>query len=61
MGNPPKKEPHDDPKIGGSVITIEDQDFVYGEISLAMYNYFKQQKEEKSEETSKEIPSKTGV
>lgn len=45
MGNPPKKEPHADPKIWWSVIEIEGQEFTYGEISLAMYNYFKQQKE----------------
>jgi hypothetical protein len=26
------------------VIKIDDQEFVYGEISLAMYNYLKQKK-----------------
>ena len=44
MWNPLKKVPHEDPKIWGSVIKIDDQEFVYGEISLAMYNYLKQKK-----------------
>jgi hypothetical protein len=30
MGNHPKKQPHADPEIGGSVIKIQDQRYVYG-------------------------------
>jgi hypothetical protein len=41
MGNHPNKQPHANPKIGGSVIWIDDHKYVYGGISLAMYRYLK--------------------
>lgn len=46
MWNPAKKEPHDNPQIWWSIIDINWYKFVYGELSLWVYNYLASKKSE---------------
>ncbi|GHW02702.1 hypothetical protein AGMMS50249_4880 [candidate division SR1 bacterium] len=46
MGNHPKKEPHSDPQIGGSIISINGYDYTYGGLSQGVYFYLKRDKSE---------------
>lgn len=48
MGNPQKKEPHENPQIWWSIIEIDGKEFSYGEISLGMYNYLNKIDQEKA-------------